>query len=169
MEQWQVTEANTRFPSHLLLEQRGLFTALFKAEGSEMRILGTLRHGSSLHRCTGRKGSKLPFAHVNEAWRAAGNAISNTACSAMFVQNARGFERFFTTWQHVFINLKQMLQVVDDCRIKLSNVKQVVFQTRSLSRMYRFDDQPSCVVESPPGVQKIINHSPVVSPNVEQT
>ena len=145
-----------------LLEQRGLFTALFKAEGSDEnpRYFTPWEFIASMY---WPKGTKLPF-DINEAWRAAGNAITIPHV-VLCLYKMHGALRDFSPLGNIFINLKQMLQVVDDCRIKLSNVKQVVFQTRSLVECTEDD---SHFVESPPGVQKIINHSPVVSPNVEQ-
>eukprot|EP00434_Breviolum_minutum_P000440 symbB.v1.2.000375.t1/scaffold17.1/size449391/12 len=149
-------------PKSLLL-QRGLFTALFKPEdGNEKpRYFTPWEFMAAMY---WPKGVKLP-ADVREAWKAAGNAIAIPHV-VLCLYKMHGALRDFSPLGNVFINLKQMLQVVDNYRLKLSNVKQVIFETRSLIDCT--DSNHHHASESPPGVQKIINHSPVVSPNVEQ-
>lgn len=149
-------------PKSLLL-QRGLFTALFKPEdGNEKpRYFTPWEFMAAMY---WPKGVKLP-ADVREAWKAAGNAIAIPHV-VLCLYKMHGALRDFSPLGNVFINLKQMLQVVDNYRLKLSNVKQVIFETRSLIDCT--DSNHHHAFESPPGVQKIINHSPVVSPNVEQ-
>ncbi len=145
-----------------LLQQRGLFTALFKAEGSEEdpRYFTPWEFLSAMYwPC----GTKLPCC-IAEAWKASGNAIAIPHV-VLCLYKMHGALRDFSPLGNVFINLKRMLQIVDNCRMKLTNVRQVIFETRSL---VIWTEAENHVNESPPGVQDIINHSPVVSPNVEQ-